>query len=112
MAKRLYAFDDTQIAIGALAERFQRFLIAGAVMRRDRLLNAVELNDDDALQESRLVGFRRVPSRKKPPASCLNRRTGKLGVAGQRVRIRDRAVGCYPISLGHLPSPLCALRRA
>src|SRR5204863_1756788 len=70
-------------------------------MRGGGLLDAVEFDDDDALQEPGLIGFRRRAPRQKPPASRLDRRTGELGVARQSVGIRDRTIGRYPVGLGH-----------
>src|SRR5215469_12609186 len=63
---RLDALDDAQIAIGALAKNFQRLLVSRAVMRRGRLLDAVEFDNDDTLQETRLISFRGIPTREEP----------------------------------------------
>src|ERR1043166_3519861 len=71
----LYAFDDAQVAIGTLAEHLQRFLVARAVMRRGRLVDAVELDDDDPLQQPRLIRFDGSAARQKPRSE--ERRVGK-----------------------------------
>ena len=55
----LDAFDDAQVAVDGLAEHSEGLLIAGAVMRGDRLVDAVELDDHHPLQYPGLVGLRR-----------------------------------------------------
>src|SRR5215469_13637571 len=57
--KRSNAFDDAHVAVGAIAEHAQRFLVARAVMRGLGRGDAVELDDHGALQKAGLVGLRR-----------------------------------------------------
>jgi hypothetical protein len=45
----------TSVALGRVAERFERRLIGRTVVRRDCLRDAVELDDDSALVEPSLV---------------------------------------------------------
>src|SRR3974390_2655497 len=42
-------FDDADVAHGAVAERFQRFLVGGTVIGGDRFFDAGKFGDDDAL---------------------------------------------------------------
>src|SRR6516164_5339734 len=97
----LHALDDPQVTIRTLAESLQRFLIARAVMGGRRFLDAVELDDDGALEKAGLVGLGRRSARQKPPAGSLDRRAGELGVAGQRIRVRNRTIRRHPIRLCH-----------
>src|ERR1043165_2399374 len=97
----LYAFDDAQVAIGAVAEHLQRFLVPRAVMRRGGVIDAVELDDDDPLQQPRLIRFDGSAARQKAPAGGLDCRTGKLGIPGQRVGVRDRTIRRHPIGFRH-----------
>ena len=74
-------------------------------MRGGRLLDAVELDDDDALQDPGLVCLSRGAASQKSPAGGCDRRPGKLGISGQRFWIRNRTIRRYPIGLCH-----CSLR--
>src|SRR5580700_10634013 len=77
----LDALDNPHIALGALAEHLEGFPIAGAVMGRGRLRDAVEFDDHDALDEAGFVGLGRVAAREEAPATRLDCRTGELSVA-------------------------------
>src|ERR1043166_5377841 len=57
-APLLQALDDPDVALGAVAERRERALVAVAVVGGDRLLDARELGDDDALLHARLEAGR------------------------------------------------------
>src|SRR5208282_4896185 len=81
------AFDDAQIALGGLAEHLERGLIAVAVVRRNGAINAVELDHDDALGHSGLIGFRRVCARQEAPAGGGYGWASELGVGGERLRV-------------------------
>src|SRR6185312_12534516 len=52
----LQPLDDAQIALGAVVEHLQRGLVFRAVVGLDRLGEALELDDDDALLDAGLVG--------------------------------------------------------
>ena len=51
----LERLDDTQVAVGGIAQHFQRRLVALAVMGGGGALDAVELDDDHGLGEHGLV---------------------------------------------------------
>ena len=48
----LQALNDADVPHGAVAERAQRFLVAGAVVAGDRLVEAWKPGDDEALLQS------------------------------------------------------------
>ena len=50
------AFDDAEVALEAVGEGHQRLLVCLARVCRDGLFKAVELNQNDALRDSGLVG--------------------------------------------------------
>src|SRR6266850_4505850 len=62
------ALDDAHVALGGVAERAQRFLIARAVMGCRRLGDAVPFRDDGALVQAGFVGFRRRSAHEEAPA--------------------------------------------
>src|SRR3954470_12509059 len=76
--KRLNPLHDADVALRTIAERIQRGLVAGGIMRRGRRRNTVELDHDAALVQPRLVGFRRCPAREKLAACRLDRGTREL----------------------------------
>src|SRR5262245_16122691 len=51
------ALEDAEVALGAVAQRLQRFLVAGAVVRRVGLGEALELDQHRALAHALLVGL-------------------------------------------------------
>lgn len=85
-------FNDAYIALGAAAERFERGLVSRAVMRGDCLRDAVELDDNRALIQPRLVSLGRHSAREVAAARALHRRKGELCVLLQRFLIRDGVV--------------------
>src|SRR3954452_22192322 len=95
------AFDDTQVALGRLAEHLERALIRLAIMGGDGALHAVELDEDDSLRDTGLIGFGGIAAREEAPAGGGNGGARELGVGGKRIRIGDRAVNCNPISFCH-----------
>lgn len=50
------AFDDAEVALDAVGEGHQRLLVCLALVCRDGLFKAVELDQNDALRDSGLVG--------------------------------------------------------
>src|SRR5579872_5988782 len=80
-------FDNANVALAGLAERLERSLIVGAVVRGDGLLDAVELDQDGALRDALLVGLRRDASREKAAAVFDDCGPTELGIGGKRVRI-------------------------
>src|SRR5437870_4658002 len=69
-------------------------------------LDAVELDDDDALGKPGLVGFRGRAAGEKAPAGGGDRRRRQLRVGSQGIRIGNRMIARHPISVGHYRSPL------
>src|SRR5438128_5698983 len=87
----LHTLDDPQIAIGAPAKDLERGLIAFAVVGGRGLLNAIEFDDHDPLDKPGFVCFRRSSASQKSPPGSRDRRTGELGITGQRLRVRNRS---------------------
>src|SRR5262245_11098989 len=75
-------------------------------MRSDRLLDAVELDDDQALGEAGLVGLGGIAAGEEAAAGGGDRRSRELRIGRQCIRIRNRTIARHPIRLCH-----CALRR-
>src|SRR5262249_27918568 len=71
-----------------------------------RLLDAVELDQHDALANAFLISLGGVAAGEKTPAAGGDRRSGELGVFGEPVRVGNRKVGRNPVSLGLLPNAL------
>src|SRR5262249_5197658 len=101
-ASRLH---DPHVALGALAERLERRLIARAVVRGDGLRHAFPFGDHGALAEAMLVGLGGIAAHEEPTAGRLDRRPGKLGVGGERLGVGNGAIAGDPVSLGHGASP-------
>ena len=97
----LEALDNTQVAIGTVAERPQCLLVTRTVMRGNGLRQACKLNEYRALIEPILVGACRQPAREKAAARRLKRRGGELGVRSESLRIAYRTVRADPICGGH-----------
>src|SRR5688572_22407679 len=97
----LDAFDDPKIPLYAVAQSAQRFLVAGAVTRGVRRGEAVELDDDRALQQSLLVRLRGGSAHDELAARGEDRRCGELRVRGEFLGIVDRLVARNPIALCH-----------
>src|ERR1700741_812510 len=100
------ALDDADIALHAVGEGAQRFLVCRALVSRDRLVQARKLAHHRALIQSALEGLRRRAAHQKLSAGRLDRRAGELGVRRELLRILDRTIGHHPIGLGHSLSPL------
>src|SRR5437762_2658726 len=96
-----YALDDPHIALDRVAEDLQRLLVSRAVVRRDRLLHAVELDHHGALVDPRLVHLRGVAAHEVAPARRLQSGGGDLRVGSERIGVLDRVITDYPIGLGH-----------
>src|SRR5262249_15206626 len=66
----------------------------------------------NALADAFLLGFGGVAAGEKASAAGADRRSGELGVFGERVRVGNRKIGRNPISLGHHCLPNCLAIRA
>src|SRR4029453_5557577 len=95
------AFNDAQIALGAVAQHAKRFLVARAVVRGDRLVHAVELDDDRTLHHAGFEHPRRLTPREETATRLAHGRTRELYVLGELQGIADGAKGVDPICLGH-----------
>src|SRR5205807_193775 len=62
------ALDDAEVALETVGEGHQRLLVRLALVCRDGLLEAVELDQNDALRDSGLVGDDPTPTGQGPPA--------------------------------------------
>ena len=93
------AFDDAEVALDAVGEGHQRLLVSLALVCRDGLFEAVELDQDDALRDSGLVGDDSAAAASQgPPAPGLDGRTGQLVVGSQRLRVGNGGVDTEPFS--------------
>lgn len=105
------AVDDAEVALDAVGEGHQRLLVCLALVCRDGLLKAVELDQNDALRDSGLVGDDSTATGRDPgqgaPAPSLDSRTGQLVVGSQRLRVGNGRVDTDPVALSH-GSLLCS----
>src|SRR5262249_20716455 len=100
------------VAIRRLAQHLQRFLITRTVVSGDRLLDAVELDDDQALRNAGLVGFCGSAAGQETATAGGDRRSRDLGIGRQGLGIRDRTIARHPIRLRHPALPITSsLRR-
>src|SRR5215831_19172824 len=100
------SLDDPDVALGGAAELLERGLIARAVVRRGRLRDAVELDDDDALALPALVRLRRRAADEEASAPGLDGGCRELRVRGERVGILDGVIARDPVRLCHDGSPV------
>src|SRR4029077_1525502 len=97
----LDAGHDAQVAVRAVAECAQCLLIGRAVVRGDRLLHAVELDEHAALIEPAFVDDRGQSARQEAANGGLQCRAREPRVRSQCLRVADRAVQGNPICLSH-----------
>ena len=71
------------------------------LLRGERLLESVELDQDRALLDARFVGLRGRTTCEKTAARRLYRRTRKLRVCGDGCRIGNRTIETDEVTLGH-----------
>src|SRR5690348_10398625 len=95
------AFDDAEVALEAVGEGHQRLLVYLALVCRDGLFKAVELDQDDALRDSGLVGDDPAATGQGAPAPSLDSRTGQLEVGSQPRRVGNGGVDTDPVALSH-----------
>ena len=93
--------DDAEIAHRAVAERLERFLIGGRVMRGDRLRDAVPFDNDGAFLLPGLVGHLRNAAGEKPGAAGGERGPGELGIGRDLGGVLDRTIDTDPVGFGH-----------
>jgi len=91
------AFDDAEVALDAVGEGHQRLLVCLALVCRDGLFKAVELDQNDALRDSGLVGDDSTATGQGAPAPSLDSQTGQL------------VVGSQPLSLSFNPGAVALL---
>src|SRR5262249_56757337 len=106
------AFDDAEVALEAVGEGHQRLLVCLALVCRDGLFKAVELDQNDALRDSGLVGDDSTATGQGAPAPSLDSRTGQLEVGSQPLRVGNGGGDTDPVALspgkplwsaGHVP---------
>src|SRR4051812_7134954 len=95
------AFDDAEVALDAVGEGHQRVLVRLALVSRDGLIKGVELDQNDALRDSGLVGDDSTATRQGAPAARPDGRTGQVVVCGQRLRVGNGGVDTDPVALSH-----------
>jgi len=64
----VHAFDDAHVAFARVAEHGERLLVGGAFVSGNSLLNAIELDRNDALSDPFLVSLGRNASSEGPAA--------------------------------------------
>src|SRR5258706_3576867 len=97
----LDSLDDAYLPVDGVAENPQRFLVAGTVVRRDGLGDAVEFDEDRSLLERALVGLRRHPAREEASARALQCGTRKLRIGVERLGVVNGTIGSNPIGFWH-----------
>src|SRR6478752_6039934 len=95
------AFDDAEVALEAVGEGDQRLLVCLALVCRDGLFKAVELDQNDALRDSGLVGDDSTATGQGAPAPGLDSRTGQLVVGSPPLRVAHGGVDTDPVALSH-----------
>src|SRR3984893_12981750 len=78
------SLDDAHVALRGIAQRDECRLIAGAVVRGDRLGDAGELDQDGALVDAGLIGLGSAAAGEEAAAAGGDRGAGQLGVLGKR----------------------------
>src|SRR6476659_6794126 len=95
------AFDDAEVALDAIGEGRERLLVCVALVCRDGLFKAVELDENDALSDSGLVGDDSTATGQEAPASSLDSRTGQLVVGGEPLAVGNGGIHTDPVALSH-----------
>src|SRR5437762_11778719 len=95
------AFDDAEVALEAVGEGHQRLLVCVALVCRDGLFKAVELDQNDALRDSGFVRDDSTATGQGAPAPSLDGRTGQLVVGSQPLRVGNGGVDTDPVALSH-----------
>src|SRR6201982_2379556 len=95
------AVEYAEVALEAVGEGHQRLLVRLAVVCRDGLFKAVELDQNDALRDSGLVGDDSTATGQGAPAPSLHSRTGQLVVGSQPLRVGNGGVDTDPVALSH-----------
>src|SRR5947207_9727022 len=95
------ALDDAEVALEAVGEGHQRLLVCLALVCRDGLFKAVELDQNDALRDSGFVGDDPTATGQGAPAPSLDSQTGQLVVGSQPLRVGNDGVDTDPVALGH-----------
>ncbi|MBB3040031.1 hypothetical protein FHU29_004526 [Hoyosella altamirensis] len=76
------AFDDAEVALDAVGEGGQCFLVGSALAHRDGLLKAVELDQDGALGDSGVIPRDPTANDEGPATPGLDGQPGQLVVSG------------------------------
>jgi hypothetical protein len=79
--------STAEVALDAVGEGDQRLLVGRTLVRRDGLLEAVELDQDGALGDSSVVCEDPTATDEDPTAPGLDGRTGQLVVGSQPLRV-------------------------
>src|SRR5579871_6298340 len=95
------AFDDAEVALDAVGESHQRLLVCLALVCRGGLFKAVELDQNDPLRDSGLVGEDSTATGQDTPAPSLDSRTRQLVVGSQPLRVGNGGVDTDPVALSH-----------
>src|SRR5438105_14323770 len=107
----LDAFDDPAVALGAVAQYFEGFLVVRAIVRGQRLVHVVELGDHHPLLHALLMDRRRHAAHDEAAAGFLDGGRGELGVGLPFLLVGDLAVGDDEIALAHGAPPVSEVGR-
>src|SRR5258707_13381685 len=97
--------DDPNVAHGTVAERAQRFLVAGAVVPGDRFFEAGEFRHDQPLFQPGLEGRVGDAAAQIAHAKGRERNGSKLRIGGDLGGVLDLAIGRNPVGFGHCIPP-------
>src|SRR5262249_30145942 len=96
-----HALDDADVALDGAFELLVGGLIGRAVIGGGGLLDAVELDQNDALHHAEFKGLGWHAARNEAATGCLQGRACVSRVSRERVGVRDGAVGCDPVGFCH-----------
>jgi hypothetical protein len=83
----LESLDNAQIPIGGAVDELQRCLICIAVVSCNRLLDAIELYDDNALPDSAFISCRRFTAHQQTSPGLRQGGPRKLSILFQSIEV-------------------------
>jgi hypothetical protein len=93
--------DDAHVAFCRIAQDSERCLVGWAVVRGDRLGEALKFDQHGAFIDAGFVRFRRATAGEEAPTGGADGRNSKLGVFLQCHGVGDRAIADYAVRFGH-----------
>jgi hypothetical protein len=100
---RLRGLDSeyTQVTLDGAVEFFECCLVGRRVMRRQRLRQRVEFNDNNTLLDAGLIDFCRHAAHQETPAISLHSRWCDGGVSRKGFGFVNRTIAYNPVGFGH-----------